>query len=248
MTPIANMNPVDLGILAVLLAGFLVGLWEGISKQVLRLVSYVVSVYATIFLQVPVGDFLERNIREVTPAIPRILAAVTTFLTVYLTTFLLGKLVLKVFQARNLKDAVGKVGLGPLDRLLGGAVCMCGVGLVLGGFFLGVAVYGNERDEEKLRGSTIRPVLMNAMEKVLIAIPAQQKADLQQALERLKNQALETTGELVGEGSKGLKTKIDQINGFLKDVKQNAPFDLKLETRQPNTAFPELAPAPVPEN
>lgn len=212
MNAITTIHPVDLGIGLVLLAGAAWGLREGIAKQLLRLVSYVISVYVAIALFQPVSQFLEAQIREVTPAIPRVLGAVGTFLATYLLSYFLGLAALKAFNARNVKQAVHKVGLGPLDRLLGAGVGLCAVGLILGGVFLGIAVYGNGRDQEQLQGSALRPVLMNAMDKVLIAIPAHHKAELQQALERLKINAAQTTGQLIGEGVHTVAGKINQLN------------------------------------
>lgn len=104
------MTAFDYAVLAVVAASVLLGLWRGVVSEILALVAWVAAFLAARAEAAEVANWLAAQIAD--PAL-RLAAAYVLVVLAVLAVFSLLRLVLKLL--------LRAVGLGLLDRLLGGA-------------------------------------------------------------------------------------------------------------------------------
>jgi uncharacterized membrane protein required for colicin V production len=238
----------DITIVVVVLIGALIGTKSGVMRQIVRLVNYVISVYATLYFHEPVRAFLKTCLTEVQPVFPKLLSCVLVFLAVYLTLFSINGLARKAVLAMRLKLAAGEientveaVGLGPLDRLLGAGVGVVLAGLLLGAGLLGVAIAHDEQIDAAVRGSQLRPPLMRSVEAVLIAVPQQYKDELSDALKRFESTGTQMLGDLTAEGMHNASRRIKGATDTLQKM-QKMQHELTGAKPQDNPGTPPSQP------
>ncbi len=116
-----NMNTFDIIIAALLLFGFIRGLFKGLFVEVASLLALIAGVYGAIHFSYFVADFLSDKLtweeRYIT-----IISFAITFGIIVLTIGLLGKLFTKIADF---------AALGMLNKLLGGVFGVLKVGLIL---------------------------------------------------------------------------------------------------------------------
>lgn len=117
------MNWIDIGIAALMLLGFLHGLIKGAIQEVFAVLALVLGVV--------IGGRVAEGTVSITsqlshPTAARAFAFIITFLLVAIAVGLVGKMFSGLAKAANLRL---------MDRLLGGVVGACLVGLAVGLFF-----------------------------------------------------------------------------------------------------------------
>ncbi len=117
------MNWIDIAIALLMLVGFLHGLMRGVILEVFAVLALVVGLVA--------GGRVSAGAEPITgqlshPTAARALVFVLTFFVVALIIGFIGKLLSGLAKAANLKT---------IDRLIGGVVGACLVGLLVGAFF-----------------------------------------------------------------------------------------------------------------
>jgi uncharacterized membrane protein required for colicin V production len=168
----------------------LIGAWRGVLRQTVRLITYVVSFYATLYLHDPVVEFIRAHLREVADQIPPLQSFLATWLAAYLAVFAvtaafqrgLKKLFLKPEDCQ-ITSALDAVGLRPLDRWLGAGVGAVVATLLAGVGLFGLALQNDPGVETQLAGSRLRPHVLRATQAVLVAVPAEQQKALADAVE-----------------------------------------------------------------
>ncbi len=118
------MTAFDYAVLAVLAFSVVLGLWRGVVSEILALVAWLVAFFVARAQATEVANWLAAQIAE--PAL-RLAAAYVLVVIAVLLVFAVLRLVLKFL--------IKAVGLGVLDRLLGGAF-----GALRGGLVVVVAV------------------------------------------------------------------------------------------------------------
>jgi uncharacterized membrane protein required for colicin V production len=218
-----SIHWLDAVIVGVLLLGALIGLWRGVLKQLVRLVQYVASVYASLYFHEPVGEFLKGTLTEVTAAIPRVLSYAVVFLGSYLTLWLIQRLVMRVARKLYLQPtgaevdaAVTYVGLRPVDKLLGAAVGLVVAALLTGGALMAAAMTQNSDVARAVAGSRLSPYLVEQTHKVLVAVPADYKQELNESLVRFREVGLAAVGETLGDGLHGARQRVDAATKGMK--------------------------------
>lgn len=119
------MTVFDYAVLAIFGISLVVGLWRGVVSEVLALVAWVVAFVAARASAVEVGSAGAAWVTE--PALQYVTGFAAVFIGV-LVVFALGRWLLK--------RLVGAVGLGPLDRTLGGVFGVARGGLIVVAFVL----------------------------------------------------------------------------------------------------------------
>lgn len=141
------MTWVDYAVLGVLAVSILWGVWRGIVREVFSLAGWVIAFLAANLLAGPLGERLPESMAR---SEIRILAAfVAVFIASLIVTTLAGLL---------LSKAVKAVGLGGLDRSLGGLFGLLRGALVVGAFSL-IAGLTSLPQQDAWRGSLSAPAL-----------------------------------------------------------------------------------------
>jgi uncharacterized membrane protein required for colicin V production len=190
MNMLQSIHWLDASLVSVAAAGALVGAWRGVLRQTVRLVTYVISFYATLYLHDPVVEFIRAHLREVADQIPQLQSFLATWLASYLAVFAvtvvfqrgLKKLFLKP-EDRQITTALDAVGLRPLDRWLGAGVGAVLATLLAGAGLFGLALQNDAQVEAHLAGSRLRPQVLRVTQAVLVAVPAEQQKALANAVE-----------------------------------------------------------------
>ena len=104
----ASFSAFDILVLAMIALGAIAGAMRGFVTEVLSLLAWVGAFLAVRFLYAPVLPFLERITRS------EAAASVATFLAIFVTAFILFRLVAQMLGDRTRSSVVG-----PVDRLLG---------------------------------------------------------------------------------------------------------------------------------
>ncbi len=115
------MAVIDIILAALLLYGFVRGLFKGLFVELASLVSLVAGVYGAIHFSYFVGDFLKDSVNWDEKYIA-IVAFAITFIVIVLVISLLGKLFTKIADFAS---------LGILNKLLGGVFGALKIGLIL---------------------------------------------------------------------------------------------------------------------
>ncbi len=115
------MAVIDIILAALLLYGFVRGLFKGLFVELASLVSLVAGVYGAIHFSYFVGDFLKDSVNWDEKYIA-IVAFAITFIVIVLVISLLGKLFTKIADFAS---------LGILNKLLGGIFGALKIGLIL---------------------------------------------------------------------------------------------------------------------
>lgn len=118
------MTWVDYAVLAVLGISAMLGLWRGFVREVLALVGWIVAGIIAVLFAPQIAEVMPADFA--TPLVRHLLAAALIFVLVLVIAALAGTLLSKLVRA---------VGLGPLDRTLGGMF-----GFVRGGVIVLFAV------------------------------------------------------------------------------------------------------------
>ena len=230
MHGIENINPVDMGIVAAFAVAGVLGARSGILRQIVRLVTYVASVYGTIYLHPMVTTYIADNLPDAVPAqhapaVASSLAYIVTFPALFaaigLGTMLAHKTIRALFApAANPENRNAASSLFPvwLDRLLGAGSSMAVTGLMLGTAFTVLTLVQVPQLEAKLAGSKLRLPLVQGVQAVAAAIPQQYKDELNEAIARLKNTGVTMTGEMLGEGLHGLSDGVNTLTSELNKV------------------------------
>ena len=229
-----TMHWLDLTLLGILVVGAILGLMSGVVRQIVRLVSYLGSVYATTYLHDPVVEFMRSRINVddllndtpdvVGTTVPRAVCFSFTLVIVYLIVFIMTHLVQRwiktvlVSQAdQHAQTAVRALGLQTLDRLAGAAIGVAMAGVLAGVALLGLALYPDERVQASVAGSKFQRGMLKGAQSVLYAIPQKHKDELNQAVARLERAALNVGSDV---GSLGFREATDRITSASSKVEQ----------------------------
>lgn len=141
------MTWVDYAVLGVLAASIAWGVWRGIVREVFSLAGWLIAFLAANLLAGPLGERLPDSMAR---GEIRVLAAfVAVFVASLVATTLAGLL---------LSKAVKAVGLGGLDRSLGGLFGLLRGALIVGAFSL-IAGLTSLPQQDAWRGSSSAPAL-----------------------------------------------------------------------------------------
>ncbi len=219
MESLAQMHWLDGTILAMLALGALLGARSGVARMVLRLIAYVAAVYGAIYLSAPLTQFLRTHLTEVRHEIPQLFSFVGTFLAVYVTIWATPIVLKNLLQSlkvlptnKRIDEAVELVGLKPLDRLIGAGVGAIFVALVMGTLLFGSAQSNDSAVHADLDGSKLRPILVSTVEKVLVAIPQEDKDALVAALKRLEQEMIKLAAGLGLEAADNAIRKVESAS------------------------------------
>jgi len=117
------VNWIDIGISVLMLLGFVHGLMKGVIQEVFAILALVVGLVAAGHVSAGVEPITAKLSH---PTAAKVLVFILTFFVVALLVGLIGKLLSGLAKAANLKT---------IDRLIGGVVGACLVGLIVGAFF-----------------------------------------------------------------------------------------------------------------
>jgi membrane protein required for colicin V production len=120
---VTKVSWIDIGIAALMLLGFIHGLLKGVIQEVFAVLALVVGIV--------VAGRVSAGTEAITgqlshPTAAKVLVFVLTFFVVALVVGLIGRVFSGLAKAANLKT---------VDRLIGGVVGACLVGLIVGAFF-----------------------------------------------------------------------------------------------------------------
>ncbi|HUN50767.1 MAG TPA: CvpA family protein, partial [Candidatus Sulfotelmatobacter sp.] len=102
------LNPIDLGIIAVVLLSGVLAFFRGFVKEVLAIVGWIGAAFATLYLFTPLAPIARRYLT------PALLADAVTALTVFIIAVIILSVISHAIAAR-VRDSV----LSALDRALG---------------------------------------------------------------------------------------------------------------------------------
>ena len=119
------MTWVDYAVFGVTAASLLWGAWRGLVREVMSLAGWVIAFLAANLLAGPVAETLPQSITR--PELRLVVAYIAVFVFALLTTKLFGLVVAKLVE---------KVGLGGVDRALGGLFGLLRAALIVVAFAL----------------------------------------------------------------------------------------------------------------
>jgi membrane protein required for colicin V production len=146
---VIQVNWIDIVIALLMLLGFLHGVMKGVILEVFAILALVVGLVAAGRVStstVPITEQLSH------PLAARVLVFVLTFFVVALVIGFVGKILSGLAKAASLKT---------VDRLIGGVVGACLVGLIIGAFFTVAESFG--MDATFLNKSVLAGQLMAAV-------------------------------------------------------------------------------------
>jgi membrane protein required for colicin V production len=150
------MNTFDIIISALLLFGFIRGLFKGLFVEVASLVALIAGVYGAIHFSYFVGNFLANSV-EWDEKFVTIISFSITFAIIVLVIALIGKLLTKIADFAS---------LGLLNKFLGGAFGVLKVGLILSIVLIVFSKLNNTipfvSDEEQENAILYKPIKMLA--------------------------------------------------------------------------------------
>jgi len=122
------MHWFDIAILVVLGIGAAMGFWTGLLWQIARVVSFGLSLYFAVITNTLVSEWIGSQWPDLHEAVNRILAFISVFLAVFVTFYILTRIVHKIIKDSKLET---------YDRMLGALLgivkasalvaCICGV-------------------------------------------------------------------------------------------------------------------------
>lgn len=227
MSLLETTHWLDISLVAVVVVGAAIGAWRGVLRQTVRLITYVISFYLTMHLHEPVEAFIKTRLQEVADEISRTHSFLATLMGVYLGLYLvtlLGERVLKALflrpTDREINSTLDVVGLRPLDRFLGACLGTIVAALLVGALLLSISLKPDAQIEKELAGSRLRPHVLKNMQEVLVAVPESYKAELQAALERLRQASVKVATEVTKDGmhqaakkAENAAKKVEQAGG-----------------------------------
>ena len=151
------MNFVDILTLVAIAGGFIHGMIKGAIQEVSAAVALVVGVIVA--GKVASGSAVVTG-QLSNPSIGRIFVFVITFIIVAIVIGLLGKLISNLAKQAN---------LSPIDRILGGVIGACLVGIAAGLVFKLLAITGG--DGGPVAGSVVAQRLVNAVSYLARFLP-----------------------------------------------------------------------------
>ena len=161
------MHWLDTTLLIALAAGAVLGFVSGLFLQIARIASLGLAVVATILLHASAGQLLRAWVlREADPGVVQASAYVLVFLTVYISLFLLTRLLRMWLRATDLAMA---------DRILGALLGSGKFALLLGAACLLLQNTAHPVAQEWLDHSTLAPVFARGMEKAVAVVPENYK-------------------------------------------------------------------------
>jgi membrane protein required for colicin V production len=171
------MHWLDTTLLVLLAVGAALGFYSGLLWQVVRLASFGLALYGSVFFHAPAVELLrERVLRDGDPRLIDTSAYVVVFLTIYGVLLLAG---------RAVKNLVTAAGLGWIDRGLGGCLGLAKAATLLGVLcFLGSR--GTSTTHDWIGQSTVACELCRGTESALEMIPDEYKRNLADSLTQLK--------------------------------------------------------------
>lgn len=120
------MNIFDIGIAALLLLGFVIGLFKGLLAEIASLVALIAGVYGAIHYSYFIEDLLKKFVSWDEEYVT-LVAFAATFIIILIVITLLGKLLTKIADF---------AALGFLNKLLGGVFGFLKFGLILSIVFI----------------------------------------------------------------------------------------------------------------
>jgi membrane protein required for colicin V production len=125
-----DMNWIDVAIAVLMLLGFVHGLLKGVIQEVFAILALVVGL--VVAGRVSTGtEAITGQLNHPTAA--KVLVFILTFFVIALIVGVIGRLLSGLAKAANLKT---------IDRLIGGVVGACLVGLIVGAFFKVAGSFG----------------------------------------------------------------------------------------------------------
>ena len=175
------MHWLDTTLLAALCVGAVLGFVTGLFWQLARIASFVLAVYATIFLHDAAVDVLRGSVlRELDGSIVGTAAYLTVFLLAYLLLFLVTRL---------LRSWIRSTDLAPLDRLLGAALGLGKVALVLAVVCWTMSRWPHPGPKEWHDASTLAALFARGVDSALIQIPDAYKQPILETFEQWRSGA-----------------------------------------------------------
>lgn len=168
------MHWLDTTLLTLLGLGALIGAWTGFVFQIARLVGLSLAVYATAEFNTAVSQYIRAYVLQgADDRLCRALAYIAVFLAVLLAFH---------YLMRVLRRGVKAAELEAFDRLIGSLVGTAKMALILATIMLGIANYNHPATRSWFEESYIAPVLAEGMEVVLLAVPEDITAPIQENL------------------------------------------------------------------
>ena len=162
MTDVAGSGPamVDIVILAVMAISLVFGLFRGLLRELLSLVSWVLAFWIAYRYSANVAEIIDRALQN--PTLSQAVSAVLVFVIVLVALMVLTSLIAKVFKA---------TGLAGIDRILGGLFGL-GRGVVILLAALILASHTGAVEQEWYNASTMIPMFDRALDWMAAYVPA----------------------------------------------------------------------------
>ena len=162
MTDVAGSGPamVDIVILAVMAISLVFGLFRGLLRELLSLVSWVLAFWIAYRYSANVAEIIDRALQN--PTLSQAVSAVLVFVIVLVALMVLTSLIAKVFKA---------TGLAGIDRILGGLFGL-GRGVVILLAVLILASHTGAVEQDWYNASTMIPMFDRALEWMAAYVPA----------------------------------------------------------------------------
>tara|TARA_B100000029_G_C17496491_1_gene931085 strand:- start:407 stop:964 length:558 start_codon:yes stop_codon:yes gene_type:complete len=162
MTDVAGSGPamVDIVILAVMAISLVFGLFRGLLRELLSLVSWVLAFWIAYRYSANVAEIIDRALQN--PTLSQAVSAVLVFVIVLVALMVLTSLIAKVFKA---------TGLAGIDRILGGLFGL-GRGVVILLAALILASHTGAVEQDWYNASTMIPMFDRALDWMAAYVPA----------------------------------------------------------------------------
>ena len=162
MTDLAGSGPamVDIVILAVMGISLVFGLFRGLLRELLSLVSWVLAFWIAYRYSANVAEIIDRALQN--PTLSQAVSAVLVFVIALVALMVLTSLIAKVFKA---------TGLAGIDRILGGLFGL-GRGVVILLAALILASHTGAVEQDWYNASTIIPMFDRALDWMAAYAPA----------------------------------------------------------------------------
>ena len=162
MTDVAGSGPamVDIVILAVMAISLVFGLFRGLLRELLSLVSWVLAFWIAYRYSANVAEIIDRALQN--PTLSQAVSAVLVFVIVLVALMVLTSLIAKVFKA---------TGLAGIDRILGGLFGL-GRGVVILLAALLLASHTGAVEQDWYNASTMIPMFDRALDWMAAYVPA----------------------------------------------------------------------------
>jgi membrane protein required for colicin V production len=175
----STMHWLDTTLLAALTLGAGLGFISGLFWQFARIASFVLAVYATIFLHDAAVHFLSSALmRDAEPGIVKGAAYLLVFLTTYVTLFLITRL---------LRGWIRSTDLAPLDRLLGALLGVGKIALVLGVACWALPRWPHPAPKDWHDQSSLAPLFARGFDVMLAQVPDSYKEPVLSSFEEWRD-------------------------------------------------------------